>query len=198
MNSLVFLATLALASCSPLEKVVSSDRRQRPPSPTAGASAPASPSSTLPATSRATAGPWTPPVPNGATSTPATAPPARTSPRQPGSPPTPGPTRLVPPPPSAPTSAQLLWPLPLLWCPPPSRSLPPMCPSSTTTITSTSLPPSLLPTTPSTRTLTGTRSHRVPTWHPSPRRQPSPTPPSQPSRGLSSHVLLGHFYQIKT
>merc|ERR1711963_859159 len=69
-----------------------------------GASAPALPLSTQPATSRATAGPSTPPVPNGATSTPATAAPARTSPRPPGSPPTPGPMRPAPPPPLAPTT----------------------------------------------------------------------------------------------
>merc|ERR1711963_325734 len=144
-----------------------------------GASAPALPSSTQPATSRATAGPWTPPVPNGATSTPATAAPARTSPRLPGSPPTPGPTRPAPPPPLAPTSAPLLWLLPLLWFPPPL------------TTTSTLLPPLLLPTNPSTHTLTGTKSHRVPTWRPSPRRPPSPTPPSQPSRGFSSLRPLG-------
>merc|ERR1712209_92493 len=155
---------------------------------------------------RATASPSTPPAPGGATSTPATAPLARTSPHQQGSPPTPGPTRplqmwLLPP---------LLSPLPLtttsmclqLLSPPPFRSPLPMCPSlTTTTTTSTSLPRSSSPTTP-TRTLTGTRSHRAPIWPPSPRRQTPPSRrlilPSQPSRELSIFVLWGHYYQIKT
>merc|ERR1712209_289840 len=165
---------------------------------------------------RATASPSTPPAPGGATSTPATAPLARTSPHQQGSLPTPGPTRPAPPPPSAPTSALQLWLLPpllsplpltttstcqLLLSPPPSRSLLPMCPSSTTTTTtSTSLPLSSSPTIP-TPTLTGTRSPRAPIWPPSPRRQTPPsrrlTLPSQPSREISIFVLWGHYYQIK-
>merc|ERR1712107_320694 len=89
-----------------------------------------------------------------------------------------------------------------LLSPPPSRSLLPMCPSSTTTTTtSTSLPLSSSPTIP-TPTLTGTRSPRAPIWPPSPRRQTPPsrrlTLPSQPSRELSIFVLWGHYYQIKT
>merc|ERR1712198_480380 len=98
MNSLVFLATLALASCSPLEKVVSSDLKAASPLTNCGCQC-----SSLTFVDSAghvqgncrsvdsTGARWCYIDPSYGTS-------CQDLTRQPGSPPTPGPTRLAPPP----------------------------------------------------------------------------------------------------